>query len=97
MNKKKFFIPLCLALLLTSCATVSKTYTASGEEAYSLNCSGTARGWDKCLKAAGDLCGVKGYKILDRSSEDTASAQFTSHGFFASKSNERSMLIACEK
>ncbi len=93
---KKLILMLC-CLLLTSCATVSKTYTASGEEAYSLNCSGTARGWDKCLKAAGDLCGVKGYKILDRSSEDTATASLTSSGFFASKSNERSMLISCEK
>ena len=84
-------------LLLTSCATVSKTYTASGEEAYSLNCSGTARGWDKCLRAAGDLCGAKGYKVLDRSSEDTATASLTSDGFFASKSNERSMLVSCGK
>jgi hypothetical protein len=92
---KVIFLLFCL--LLTSCATVSKTYTASGEEAYSLNCSGTARGWDKCLKAAGDLCGVSGYKILDKSSEDTAIASFTSGSFFASKSNERSMLISCGK
>jgi hypothetical protein len=84
-------------LLLTSCATVSNTYTATGEKAYSLNCSGTARGWDICLKAAGDLCGARGYKVLDRTSEDTASAQLTSSGFFATKSNERSMLISCGK
>jgi hypothetical protein len=93
----KNLILMLFCLLLTCCATVSKTYTASGEEAYSLNCSGTARGWDKCLKAAGDICGVKGYKILDRSSEDTATASLTSNGFFASKSNERSMLITCQK
>ena len=93
---KKIILIFC-CLLLTCCATVSKTYTASGEEAYTLNCSGTARGWDKCLQAAGDLCGIKGYKILDRSSEDTAAASFTSSGFFASKSNERTMLIACGK
>lgn len=85
-----------LCLLLASCASVSKTYTASGEQAYSLNCSGTARGWDKCFKAAGDLCGSRGYTILDRSSEDTMHAQFNSYGFSASKSNERSMLITCK-
>lgn len=93
---KKIPLVLCF-LLLTSCATVSKTYTANGEEAYTLNCSGTARGWDKCLKAAGDLCGAKGYRTLDRTSEDTANAQFTSSGFFATKSNERSMMIVCGK
>jgi hypothetical protein len=94
MNKQ--IILLLSLILLTSCATVNKTYTQSGEEAYSLNCSGTARGWDKCYKAAGDLCGTKGYTILDRTSEDTMHAQFNSYGFSASKSNERSMLIACK-
>lgn len=92
---KKLTIMLLSLILLTSCATVRKTYTPSGEEAYSLNCSGTARGWDKCFQAAGNLCGARGYKILDRSSEDTVNAQFTSNGFFASKSNERTMLISC--
>ena len=96
MNYKIMFLLVPL-MLFTSCATVSKTYTPSGEEAYSLNCSGTARGWDKCFQAAGKLCGANGYKILDRSSEDTVNAQFTSNGFFASKSHERTMLISCGK
>lgn len=92
MKKSIIIILICA---LSSCATVSKTYTASGQPAYSLNCSGTARGWDTCLKAAGDLCGTKGYNILDRNSEGTATAQWTTSGFFASQSNERSMLITC--
>jgi hypothetical protein len=82
-------------LVLTSCASVTRTFTPSGAQAYSLNCSGTARGWDKCFKAAGDLCGARGYKIIDRSSEDTMNASFTANGFFAAKSNERTMLISC--
>lgn len=96
LRMKKIILGLCL-LLLASCATVAKTYTSSGEEAYSLNCSGTARGWDKCFQAAGNICGAKGYKILDRSSEDIVNASLTSSGFFASKSNERTMLISCGK
>jgi hypothetical protein len=84
-------------MILCGCASVSETYTPDGRKAYALNCSGTARGWDKCQKAAGDLCGIKGYKVLDRSSEDTASIGGSTRGFFGAKTNERSMLVACNK
>ena len=83
--------------ILVGCATVNNTYTADGRKAYTLNCSGTARGWDKCLTAAGNICGEKGYKILDKSTEDTASIGGSASGFFGAKTEERSMMIACNK
>ncbi len=91
--------------LVSSCATVRETYAPDGRKAYSLNCSGTARGWDKCYSAAGELCKEAGYDILDRSSEDAsfASASGTASKTKASasgssvKTNERSMVIACKK
>lgn len=88
---------MAIILTVSGCATVNPTYTGDGEKAYTLNCSGNARGWDKCLKSAGDICGSRGYKILDRSSEDAAIAGANNHGFFANQTNERSMLIACKK
>jgi hypothetical protein len=87
-------------LTVSACATVHQTYAPDGRKAYTLNCSGLARGWDKCLSAAGELCASAGYDILDRSSEDAAVAGAggspSGGSAFAAKTNERSMLIACK-
>jgi hypothetical protein len=87
-------------LAFSSCATVHETYAPDGRKAYTLNCSGLARGWDKCLSAAGELCGASGYDILDRSDEPTAvfgaGASATGASAFAAHTQERSMLVACK-
>lgn len=91
--------------LFGACATVRETYSADGRKAYTLNCSGAARGWDKCYSAAGDLCKEAGFDILDRSSEDASFAAVgggvnSSGGSFGGssvKTNERSMVIACKR
>jgi hypothetical protein len=93
-------VALISSAVLAACATVHESYSPDGRKAYALNCSGTARGWDKCYSAAGNICGMAGYDVLDRSSEDVgfASAGGTNRAFGASavKTNERSMLIACK-
>ncbi len=88
-----FFVP----ALLSACATVNQTYAPDGRKAYTLNCSGLARGWDKCYDSAGKICGSSGYDILDRSDESMAAGGINNAGGFAAKSNERSMMIACKK
>ena len=85
------------AILMASCATVKESYAPDGRKAYALNCSGRARGWDKCYSAAGEICQTRGYDILEKSSESTASIGGGSGGFYGAKTNERSMLIACKK
>lgn len=82
--------------MISGCATVKESYSADGKKAYTLNCSGTARGWDKCFAAAGEICGTRGYSVLDRNSENTAAAGGGKDDFYAAKTNERSMLIACK-
>jgi len=47
----KIFLGLAL-LALAGCATVKETYAPDGRKSYTLNCSGAARGWDKCEAAA---------------------------------------------
>lgn len=90
-----------LACLLSACATVKNTYSQDGRKGYTLNCSGAARGWDKCYAAAGDLCKDSGYDILDRTAEDSSFASIGgsggSFGGSAVKSSERSMVIACKR
>jgi hypothetical protein len=84
------------AMILTGCATVRESYAPDGRKAYALNCSGTARGWDKCYSAAGEICAAQGYDILDRNSEDMAAIGGSYQGAFGAKTNERTMLIACK-
>ena len=93
----RFFVVLILIFLLGGCATIRESYAPDGRKAYTLNCSGLARGWDKCLASAGEMCGLAGYDILDRNSEDKATASADRSGFFAAKTKERTMLIACRK
>jgi hypothetical protein len=101
----RLLIILIVSALLSSCATVRETYAPDGRKAYSLNCSGTARGWDKCYSAAGELCRDAGYDILDRSSEDVSFASVSGNANKTNasvsgssvKTNERSMVIVCKK
>lgn len=89
---------LCLLLVVTvtGCATVRESYAPDGRKAYALNCSGTARGWDKCLSAAGDKCGAAGYDVLDRNSEAQGSIVAANGGVVGAQTNERTMLISCK-
>ena len=56
-------------MFMFGCASVTKTYDREGKEAYSLNCSGTARNWNMCLEKAGELCGSRGYDIVSYAGE----------------------------
>lgn len=105
MSFRRLLIAFLLATLLGACATVKETYSSDGRKAFTLNCSGTARGWDKCYAAAGELCKESGYDILDHSSEDvsvaaavgTANISGSTIGGSAVKTNERSMMVACKR
>lgn len=101
---KKIIIITTISIGLVACATVRESYAPDGRKAYSLNCSGTARGWDKCYGAAGERCGAKGYDVLTRNNEPVAmgttgasmSANSASYGSSFVMTSERSMLIACK-
>lgn len=84
-------------LMPGACATVHDSYAPDGRPAYTLNCSGLARGWDKCFEAAGNLCKTAGFDVIDRSDESVGVAGAGRGGLFGAKTNERSMVIACKK
>jgi len=104
MTVHRLLVAASIVVLLSACATVKDTYSADGRKGYTLNCSGTARSWDKCYSAAGELCREAGYDILNRSNEDASFAAVggsanSSGGSFGGsfvKTNERSMVIACK-
>ena len=88
---KQFFFMILIASLISGCASAKKVYTSEGKEAYSLNCSGSARSWSNCYERAGDLCGTKGYIVLDKN-EEAKSMQIDSK---SSNWRERTMFIQC--
>lgn len=85
-----------VALALTGCASSTQIYTPSGEQGQALNCSGLARSWNDCLSRAGDLCGAKGYAVVERNGELVATAAATSTGALGAQSTTRTMLVVCK-
>ena len=84
-------------LFVGGCASVKETYLQDGSKAYALNCSGLARGWDKCYSSAGELCGTKGYNIMEKFSEGVVVIGGSTTSFSGAKTKERSMLISCKE
>lgn len=93
---KKIVLTLAAVLVLSGCASASRTYGPDGKEAYSLNCSGWARTWGMCYEKAGDLCGTRGYEIIGQGSDRGAIASVTPSGGFAGSTISRSLLVRCK-
>jgi len=83
---------LLILVLLTGCATVSETYGLDGRPAFTLNCSGTARTWNMCRKAAGELCGARGYDVIERLDSDDNRPAFELEKDIG---HSRSMVVSC--
>lgn len=82
---------------LPGCATSRQTYTADGEIGHSINCSGGALTWGICYEKAGQVCGVKGYEVLEKSGERGASVVANSTvGLIGGSTHIRSMIIKCK-
>lgn len=88
---------LLAVLALTACATAKTTYTADGRQGHSINCSGGALNWGACYEKAGELCGERGYDILQRSGDQQVSIAGTQIGLFGSANQTRSLLVACKQ
>jgi hypothetical protein len=93
MNK---IMAVTLAILLGGCATAKTTYLPSGEQGYSIDCSGTALTWGKCYEKAGELCEARGYEIIAGGSEKGAVMSENQDTVFGGTVMQRSMLIKCK-
>ena len=94
---KKLVILLFSAALLGGCATARQTYTADGEQGYSINCSGSALNWGMCYEKAGEICGDKGYEVLEKSGDQGAMVSGTQYGLFGGSVINRTMIIKCKR
>jgi len=86
-----------LLLVLSACATAKETYTPNGQKGFTIDCSGSALNWGMCTQKAGDLCGAKGYTILQSSKDQSSMLTSNQFGTYASPIVNRSMTVQCGK
>ena len=93
----RIVIVLLAISLLVGCATASKIYLPSGEQGYSVTCSGAALTWGHCFEKAGELCGAKGYTVITRSDEQGSVVGGGQYGVYGGSTINRNMLIRCNE
>jgi uncharacterized protein YceK len=93
---KNIFMVLLIITFLGGCATAKKTYTAEGKEGFSINCSGSALNWGMCYEKAGELCGSRGYDVLEKSGDTGAMITAGQYGLLGGSVINRSMIVKCK-
>jgi hypothetical protein len=94
---KTILVICCLTILICSCATAKKTYTSDGKEGYSISCSGSALKWGMCYEKAGEICGTKGYEVLEKSGDTGTMVSGNQFGLYGGSVINRSMIIKCKE
>ncbi len=95
MNKLLLFL-LCVTIFIGSCATAKSVYTSDGQEGYVINCSGGALNWGMCYEKAGEICGEKGYKVLEKTDDQGTMISGTQFGLFGGSVINRTLIIKCK-
>lgn len=97
-NKLKLITSVAVAVVcLSGCAIANKTYLPDGTLGHSISCDGSAVGMNVCFEKAGEICGAKGYKLLNREGQVIYSGVYlreqgvSQFGAF----NSKSILIKC--
>ncbi|MGI9228076.1 MAG: hypothetical protein ACR2PU_04710 [Gammaproteobacteria bacterium] len=82
---------LTFIIFLFGCATSTPTHLPDGSAGFSIDCSGGDLTWGDCDVKAGEVCHDKGYTVISKDSDTSASAS----GDYASTDVSRTMLIKC--
>jgi hypothetical protein len=96
-NTIKIIVYVLATISITSCAIANKTYLPDGTLGHSISCDGSAVGMNVCFEKAGEICGTKGYKLLNREGQVIYSGVYlreqgvSQFGAF----NSKSILIKC--
>ena len=104
----KISVYLLIMFILTSCAISKSTYLPDGKQGHSISCDGAAVGMNVCFEKAGELCGSRGYNLLNREGQvvysgmnsgsvsvNSISGQAQSFGFYGGF-NAKSILVQCK-
>lgn len=63
---RAFFILIIFVIALQGCATSREVFLADGTKGYNINCSGSGMNYSNCLEKAGEVCGARGYHLLNQ-------------------------------
>lgn len=88
---------LLIIAFISGCATASKTYTSDGKEGYVITCSGSALNWGMCYEKAGEICGKKGYEIVEKSGDTGSIVSGNQLGVYGGSIINRTMIIKCKE
>ena len=94
---RRVLLILLIVTCVGGCASASKTFTSDGKEGYVINCSGNGLHWGMCYEKAGNVCGSKGYEVLEKSGDTSAMVTAGRYGLFGGSANSRSMIIKCKE
>ena len=98
LNAKQFMkltLPILPILLLAACATSEEIDIAEGHRGYSIDCSADHLNWSLCYEKAGQICGEKGFEILDKTGGAGVVIAGVQYGVYGESDHNRSMIIKC--
>lgn len=96
------------AVIVSGCVSSQETYLADGRKGHVVSCTPTFTGglvgtiassstsWGQCYQKAGELCGARGYTVLQQVGESGARADMSRDGGSASTTNNRMMIVQCK-
>ena len=66
---RTLFILIVFITALQGCVTSREVFLADGAKGHNINCSGSGKNYSDCLEKAGELCGTRGYHLLNQQGE----------------------------
>ena len=63
---RTLFILIVFATMLQGCASSREVFLADGTRGHNINCSGSGMNYSNCLEKAGEICGARGYHLLNQ-------------------------------
>ena len=94
---KSIILIFLFSVIISGCASANKVYTSTGEQGYSINCSGTALNWGMCYEKAGEICGEKGYEVLERIGDQGSMLSANQFGLYGGSTISRSLIVKCKE
>jgi hypothetical protein len=91
-------IIIAAAVAFGGCVTTEPVLLADGRQGHVVGCSGAGlygtyvANWGQCYQKAGELCGMRGYDVVDQVGERGLVAS----GSNLSTTNNRMMMIRCK-
>ena len=93
----KTALPIVLVIGLGACASSKEVAIAAGERGYSIDCSGDMLDWSLCYQEAGQICGRKGFEIVDKTGGTGIVIAGIRYGVYGEPGENRSMIIKCRR